>query len=317
MEKKNTLVLVGISIIILVSIASLILSYLAFKERKNIQQVIVKVEPSEYKIFVPTLPHELDFCGEKVPLEDIDVKERIERELLVNVYWYSSTILAIKRANRWFPVIEPILKKYGIPEDFKYLAVIESNLSNVVSPAGAVGFWQLMESTAKKYGLEVTKEVDERYNIEKSTEAACKYLREAYSKYRSWTLAAASYNYGMNGIDIQVSRQKTKNYYNLFLNTETYRFVARIIAMKEIMNNPEKYGYFLKEEELYKPIETKEIKVKSSVNDLVVFAKEHNINYKILKLLNPWLRENYLPNKSKKTYLIKIPKNNEYFAIDE
>ncbi|MEG8947562.1 lytic transglycosylase domain-containing protein [Rosettibacter firmus] len=290
---------------------------MAFKERKNIQQVVVKVEPADYKIFIPQLPEELDFCGEKVPLNDLDVKERIERELFVNAYWHSSTILAMKRANRWFPVIEPILKKYGIPDDFKYLAVIESNLSNVVSNAGATGFWQLMEASAKKYGLEVTKEIDERYNIEKSTEAACKYLREVYSKYKSWTLAAASYNYGMNGIDLQINRQKTKNYYNLFLNTETYRFVARIIAMKEIMRNPEKYGYYLKKEDLYQPIETEKIIVKSSINNLANFAEKHGINYKVLKLLNPWLRDNYLPNKSNKIYLIKIPKNNEYFAFDE
>lgn len=317
MNRKDIFIIVAAILIFIISLLSLIMSYMTFKERKNVQKVVVKVEPEEYKIFIPEVPEQLDFCGEKVPLNDIDVKERIERELLVNAYWHSSTILALKRANRWFPVIEPILKKYGIPNDFKYLAVIESNLSNAVSSAGAVGFWQLMEATAKKYGLEVTKEVDERYNVEKSTEAACKYLREAYSKYKSWTLTAASYNYGMNGIDLQINRQKSKNYYNLFLNTETYRFVARIVAMKEIMKNPEKYGYYLKKEDLYQPIETEEIKVKSSIQNLSDFAEKHGVNYKILKLLNPWLRDNYLPNKSNKIYFIKIPKGNEYFALDE
>jgi len=317
MKRKNIFIAVGISLVVIISLISLIMSYLAFKERKNIQQVVVKVEPETYKIFIPAVPDKLDFCGEQVPLNDIDVKERIERELFVNIYWYSSTILALKRANRWFPIIEPILNKYGIPDDFKYLAVIESNLSNVVSNAGAVGFWQLMEAAAKKYGLEVTKEVDERYNVEKSTEAACKYLREAYSKYKSWTLAAASYNYGMNGIDMQINRQRTKNYYNLFLNTETYRFVARILAMKEIMTKPEKYGYYLKKEDLYQPIETNEIIVKSSINNLASFAEKHGINYKILKLLNPWLRADYLPNKSNKIYVIKIPKKREYYFFDE
>jgi len=317
MNRKDIFIIVTAILILIISLLSLIMSYMAFKERKNVQKVIVKVEPEEYKIFIPKVPEQLDFCGEKVPLNDIDVKERIERELLVNAYWHSSTILALKRANRWFPVIEPILKKYGIPDDFKYLAVIESNLSNVVSSAGAVGFWQLMEATAKKYGLEVTKEVDERYNVEKSTEVACKYLREAHSKYKSWTLTAASYNYGMNGIDLQINRQKSKNYYNLFLNTETYRFVARILAMKEIMTNPEKYGYYLRKEDLYQPIETEEIRVKSSIQNLADFAEKHGVNYKILKLLNPWLRDNYLPNKSNKIYLIKIPKGNEYFALDE
>lgn len=317
MNKKNIFIAAGISLIVIISLISLIMSYLAFKERKNIQQIVVKIEPETYKIFIPTVPDKLDFCGELVPLNDIDVKERIERELFVNAYWYSSTILALKRANRWFPVIEPILKKYAIPDDFKYLAVIESNLSNVISNAGAVGFWQLMEAAAKKYGLEVTKEVDERYNVEKSTEAACKYLREAYLKYKSWTLAAASYNYGMNGIDLQINRQRTKNYYNLFLNTETYRFVARILAMKEIMTNPEKYGYYLKKEDLYQPIQTNEIIVKSSINNLVSFAEKHGINYKVLKLLNPWLRADYLPNKSNKIYVIKIPKGREYYLLDE
>lgn len=317
MNKKNIFLTAAILIIILASFTSLFLSYLAFKERKDVKYVIVKVEPSEDKIFIPSVPDNLNFCGEKVPLHDIDVKERIERELLINAYWYSSTVLAIKRANRWFPVIEPILKRYGIPDDMKYLAVIESNLSNVVSPAGAAGFWQLMEQAALKYGLEITREVDERYNVEKATEAACKYLKEAHSKYKSWTLAAASYNYGMNGIDLQVKRQKTKNYYDLFLNTETYRFVARIIAMKEILTHPEKYGYYLKKEELYQPIETEEININYSINDLVSFAQQHNISYKVLKILNPWLRENYLPNRSRKTYLIKIPKDNTYYPSDE
>lgn len=317
MNKKNIFLTAAILIIILASFTSLFLSYLAFKERKDVKYVIVKVEPSEDKIFIPSVPDNLNFCGEKVPLHDIDVKERIERELLINAYWYSSTVLAIKRANRWFPVIEPILKRYGIPDDMKYLAVIESNLSNVVSPAGAAGFWQLMEQAALKYGLEITREVDERYNVEKATGAACKYLKEAHSKYKSWTLAAASYNYGMNGIDLQVKRQKTKNYYDLFLNTETYRFVARIIAMKEILTHPEKYGYYLKKEELYQPIETEEININYSINDLVGFAQQHNISYKVLKILNPWLRENYLPNRSRKTYLIKIPKDNTYYPSDE
>lgn len=317
MDKKKIFIFIGIAILVIICLASLLLSYLAFKERKNIQQVVVKIEPEEYKIFIPEVPAKLDFCGEQVPLNDLDVKERIERELLVNAYWHSATILTLKRANRWFPVIEPILKNNGIPDDFKYLAVIESGLSNVVSPAGAVGFWQLMESSAKKYGLEVSREVDERYNVEKSTEAACKYLKEAYSKYKSWTLTAASYNYGLNGIDLQINRQRTKNYYNLYLNSETFRFVARILAAKEIFTNPKKYGYYLDEEKLYKPIEIKEIVVKSSISDLADFAMKHGINYKILKLLNPWLRDNYLPNKSKKTYLIKIPKGEEFSSFDE
>lgn len=317
MNNNKIILGIGIAVLVIITLASLLMSYLAFKGRKHVQQVVVKVEPSEYKVFIPEVPSKLDFCGEKVPLNDLEVKERVERELLVNAYWHSSTILALKRANRWFPVIEPILKKYGIPEDFKFLAVIESGLSNAVSSAGAAGFWQLMEASAKKYGLEVTREVDERFHVEKSTEAACKYLREAYSKYKNWTLTAASYNYGLNGIDLQINRQKTKNYYNLYLNVETFRFIARILTMKEIFSNPKKYGYYLEEDKLYKPIETEEIVVKTPINDIADFAKKHGTNYKVLKLLNPWLRDNYLPNKSRKVYLIKIPKDDEIGAFEE
>ncbi len=317
MNNKKILIWIGVSLIVLISLSAVVMSYLAFKERNKQQTVIFKSEPPEYKVFIPQLPEQMEFCGEKVPLDDIDVRERVERELLVNTHWYSATILYLKRANRWFPVIEPILKKYGIPDDFKYLAVIESGLSNVVSPAGAAGFWQFMEPAGKKHGLEINSGVDERYHVEKATAAACKYLNESHQKYKSWTLSAASYNYGLNGIDRQIDRQKTTNYYNLYLNEETYRFVARILAIKEIFENPTKFGFILKPDELYPVIPSKKIIIKTGIKNLADFAAQNDINYKILKIMNPWLRDKTLINKFGKSYSILIPESDEFLLENE
>ncbi len=259
------------------------------------------------KITSPKIPDDINFAGEKVPLQNFEVKERIDRELLVNSYWYSATILGIKRADRWFPVIEPILQRFKIPDDFKYISVIESNLYNSVSQAGAVGFWQLSEDVAKKYGLEVNDEIDERYNLEKSTEAACKYFLDAYISFKSWTLAAAAYNMGSNGLERQIEKQKSKNYYNLLLSDETSRYIARVITIKEIFLHPKVYGYYIKKEELYLPLLTTNVEVNSSISSWTDFAFHHDINYKILKYYNPWLRDITLTNKMKKTYEIKIP----------
>ncbi len=263
--------------------------------------------PQDYKIVSPNIPGEMKFSGEKVPLQNFEVKERIDRELIVNTYWHSSTILAIKRANRWFPVIEPILKKYNIPDDFKYMAVAESNLSNAVSPADAVGFWQFTEGAAKKYGLEVNHQVDERYNVEKSTEAACKYLLDAKAEFKSWTLAAASFNMGLPGMKKQLARQKADSYYSLVLGEETSRYLPRMLAVKEIMTHPEQYGYNLKKSDLYRPLRTYNINVSSSVKDWADFAISKGINYKILKYYNPWLRDNSLKNRKHITYVLKMP----------
>lgn len=263
--------------------------------------------PQKYRIISPEVPKEIYFAGERIPLENFEVYERIDRELLVNTYWHSATILAIKRANRWFPVIEPILRRYNVPDDFKYLAVAESNLDNVVSPAGATGYWQFMKAAAEKYGLEVTSEVDERYHIEKSTEAACKYLLESFQKYGSWTMAAASYNMGVAGVDNQIGRQKTNNYYNLVLNIETSRYVARIVSLKLIMQSPHKYGFDLKETDLYNPLQTYEVELSYSVSDFADWSNAQGINYKILKMYNPWLRDVKLTNRSGKTYKILMP----------
>jgi len=266
--------------------------------------------PQNYRVLVPYIPEEIEFCGEEVPLYNFSVFERIEREFIVNTYYHSATILSIKRANRWFPVIEKILEENGVPNDFKFIALAESGLANVVSPKKAVGFWQILKEPAKKYGLEITDEIDERYNVEKSTEAACKYLLDSYEKYGSWTLAAASYNLGKNGITNQLERQKADNYYNLVLNEETSRYVPRAIAYKEIFKNPKLYGFDISDSELYKPFNTYEVKVNSPVKHWADFAEIYKINYTTLKLFNPWLRENYLTNKKNNTYYIKIPIQN-------
>jgi len=253
------------------------------------------------------LPNNLNFCDEKVPLSIIDVKERLDREMTVNINLHSGTTLIIKRANRYFPIIEPILKKNGIPDDFKYLAVIESALTNATSSAGAKGFWQFMPETAKEYNLEVTESIDERYNVEKATEAACKYLKKSYAKFGNWTLVAASYNRGMAGMQKSIDAQGVNDYYDLLLTEETSRYVFRILALKEIMQNSSKYGFQLPKDVLYSPIKTKEITINEDIPDLAKYALEQGINYKILKLHNPWMRDTYLSITPEKEYIIQIP----------
>jgi membrane-bound lytic murein transglycosylase D len=253
------------------------------------------------------VPTEADFAGENTPLNIYDVRERFERELIVNANLHSSTIIILKRANRAFPIIEPILEKNGIPDDFKYLAVIESALVNATSPSGAKGYWQFMPTTAKEYKMEVNDIVDERYHLEKETEAACKYLLTAKEKFGSWTLAAASYNAGMAGIQNQLDTQKVTNYYDLLLGEETSRYVFRILALKDIMKNPKNYGFDLNPNDLYVNLPTKKLEIDSSITNLADFAKQQGINYKILKLHNPWLRDKKLVNTSRKKYVIEIP----------
>lgn len=253
-------------------------------------------------------PEAIDFAGEATPLQIYDVRERMDRELLINENLHSSTILILKRANKFFPIIEPILAKNNVPDDFKYLAVIESSLITAsVSKAGASGIWQFMKQTAVEKGMEVSESVDERYHLEKSTEAACKYLLSAKEKFGSWTLAAASYNGGMAGISKQIESQQVTNYYDLLLVEETSRYVFRILALKEIMKNPTLYGFNLQSKDLYKNLPTRKIEVDSSISNLASFAKNQGINYKILKYYNPWLRDKRLDNLGKKKYEIEIP----------
>jgi hypothetical protein len=252
-------------------------------------------------------PMQMEFAGEPVPYFINDVKERLDREMITNINFHTNTTLVIKRANKVFPVIEPILKQYGVPDDFKYLAVIESSLVNAVSPAGARGIWQFMPETAKEKGMEVTDQVDERYHLEKSTVAACKYLLEAKNKFGDWTLAAASYNGGMAGITRRLQEQEVANFYDLLLTEETSRYVFRILALKEIMQNPAKYGFSMPNEVLYQPIPVKKIEIDSTITNLATFAKSQGINYKILKIHNPWLRDKKLINKTGKKYELEIP----------
>ena len=260
-----------------------------------------------YKIVSVPIPDTLSFAGEAIPLDIFYVREALDRELSVNTYWHSSTLQIIKKAQRWFPMYDSILQANNVPLDFKYLSVIESGLANVTSPAGAKGYWQFMKGTAKDYGLEVNKEVDERYNVEKSTEAACKYLLKSYEKFGNWTLVAAAYNAGNRGISKQIERQKAGSFYDLLLSDETSRYIYRIAALKLIFENPEIYGFYLEEEELYPQIPTHMVEINDEVEDFADFAKLHGINYKILKYFNPWLRQNYLKNRKKKTYKIIIP----------
>lgn len=267
---------------------------------------------NDYNVYALEMPDGLNFADEAVPIENPDIYERMDRELLVNTYWQSNGLLMFKRAQKYFPIIEPILEKNGVPDDFKYLAVIESGLTNAVSPAGARGFWQIMKATGRENGLEVNANVDERYNLELATEVACKYLKKAKQRLGSWTLAAAAYNAGNAGIARRLKEQKVNGYYDLLLGEETGRYMFRIVALKEILNHPSKYGFNFNTNDLYQPIPTYKVEVDTIVTDFAKFAKRFGINYKILKLHNPWLREPHLNNKSKKSYTIEIPKEGYY-----
>lgn len=267
---------------------------------------------NDYNVYALQVPGNLEFAGEPVPLKNPDILERMDRELLVNTYWQSNGLLMFKRANKYFPVIEPILKKHGVPDDFKYLAVIESGLMNVVSPAGARGVWQIMPATARENGLEVNDNVDERYNLEMATEVACKYLLDAKENLGSWTLAAAAYNAGNAGVARRLKEQNVTDYYDLLLGEETGRYLFRIVALKEILSNPAKYGFNFREKDLYQDVPTYKVEVDTAVTDFTKFAESFGINYKILKLHNPWLREPHLNNRSRKLYKIDIPKEGYY-----
>lgn len=253
------------------------------------------------------LDNKINFSNESVPTHITDVKERLDREMIVNINFHSNTTLVIKRANRYFPIIEPILKKHGIPDDFKYLCVIESSLSNVTSPAGAKGFWQFMPATATEYGLEVSDTVDERYHLIKATEAAADYFNKAYERFGNWTLVAAAFNRGTTGIQRQLDLQMVDSYYDLFINQETSRYVFRILALKEIMSDPTKYGFNIPKDARYPMIKTKSVNINENIDNLYQFAKDQGINYKLLKLHNPWLQSDKLEVRTGKTYQISIP----------
>ncbi|WP_299126971.1 lytic transglycosylase domain-containing protein [uncultured Winogradskyella sp.] len=303
---KNVLAAIGLVCILALFVFSM--------QKAPSDEMIGKETPlvNDYNVYALEMPEGLNFAGEYVPIENPDIYERMDRELLVNTYWQSNGLLMFKRAQKYFPIIEPILKKNGIPDDFKYLAVIESGLTNAVSPAGARGFWQIMKATGRENGLEVNTNVDERYNLEKATEVACTYLNRAKAQLGSWTLAAAAYNAGNAGISKRLREQGVNDYYDLLLGEETGRYMFRIVALKEILNNPSQYGFNFNKSDLYNNIPTYRVEIDTAVADFSQFAKRFGINYKILKLHNPWLREGHLNNKSRKLYTLQIPKEGYY-----
>ncbi len=268
---------------------------------------LVKNVAESYQIKAVKLPINMDLAGERVPLEKADIKERMDRELLVNTYWQSNGLLLIKRANKYFPILEPLLAKHGLPDDFKFLALAESAFIDETSSVGAAGMWHFMKSTGREYGLEINNNVDERYHIEKSTKVAAEYLKKAYNRFNSWTLAAAAYNAGNYGVGSRLETQQVTSYYDVLLPDETERYVFRILALKEIISNPEKYGFEFDKEDLYTLPSTYTVKVDTAITNIALFAKKHGTTYKDLKLHNSWLRENKLNNKSGKLYEIKIP----------
>lgn len=291
------LVLLGVNLIV-------------YSNKRNTDDYYVNEFNKNYKVYSLNLPSKLIFAGEDVPLNQFDVRESLDRELLLNTYWQSQSILLHKRAYRWFQKISPILKSNGIPDDFKYLALIESGFTNAVSPSGASGFWQFLDKTAVNYGLIVNDNIDERYHVQKSTEAACRYFKEAYKKFGNWTLVAASYNMGINGLGKQVETQKVNSYYDLLLNQETARYIFRILAIKEILENPQKYGFVLRKKDLYPQIPIQQLQIDSSITNIANFSQQLGLNYKLIKLLNPWLRQNTLENKENKNFIIEVPAKN-------
>lgn len=267
---------------------------------------VKKNKKIQYKWYIPDIPEQIDFAGEKVPLDRWDVREQLEREVLTNSYYHTSTLYILRLTTRYFPIIEARLKANGVPDDFKYLCVAESALRNQTSAAGAEGYWQFLEGSGKRYGLEINKEVDERYNIEKSTDAACKYLKEAYDRFGSWTAAAASYNCGQAGYSRFSDYQQKSNYYDLLLPDETMRYVFRILALKHIISNADQLGFIVTDDDVYKPIETRKITVQETIPNLADWAIYHGSNYRMLKILNPWLRDHSLTVKNN-VYTIELP----------
>jgi len=263
----------------------------------------------QQQIFSPAIPDTMSFAGEEVPLDQYYVRESLDREMIVNTFGHTNTLLYFKRAHRYFPVIEPILKKNGVPADFKYLCVIESGLTNATSPAKAQGFWQLIKATGQKYGLEINEEIDMRNNLEAATEAACKFLKVLYNNLGSWTAAAAAYNCGEAGLSKNLNKQSIASYYDTRLNNETSRYVYRILAVKQIMQHPQQYGFYLRPCDLYPIIPTRTAKLSGQNVDLYNFAKQNNTSYKVFRELNPWITTEKLSNKANKSYTVKLPVN--------
>ena len=312
MKTRNLLLACGMAIILIGVTAAITFSLAQsndeqLEEYEGTDQEFLSFDRIDHITHDIELPETMTFCDEEVPLDLFYVRERLERELLVKSYLHSSTLLLLKRSSRWFPVMEPIMEKYGLPEDFKYLAMIESSLTNAVSPAKATGFWQFLEATGKQYDLEINKEVDMRYNVEKETVAACRYLKDSYRKFGDWTLSAAAFNCGNGRISKTMEEQRVDSYYDMLLPEETQLYVYRILALKLITENPEKYGFQIRDNGWYQPYECKIVTVSESIPDLVDFAYEQGTNLKMLKYFNPWLRGNSLTISTGNSYEIKIP----------
>lgn len=307
--KKTQFLLYACILISAFNLCALLIYFYITPTKNQSAHFSVVPPPHRSEIF---MPDEISLGGECTPLQRQDVREALAKELIVNTYLHSHTIQILQMAPRIFSIIEPILQKHGIPDDFKYLAVIESRLNPLAtSPAGAVGVWQIMKDTGKELNLEINDEIDERYHLEKSTEAAATYLKKAYSKLGSWTLAAAAYNAGQAMLTKQMNLQKENHYYNLLLGEETERYVFRILALKQIMNHPEKYNFYISNTYPIEP--TRKVEVKGKIKSWADFAQSHDITYKTLKRFNPWLRKNDLKNKQKKTYIITIPTQKELY----
>ncbi len=308
MTKKLTLYIVALAGILTLAV---------FGSYKEKEEKLPKIDNSSKEVLSQrvesvTLTRSFDLAGEVIPTKIPDIRERLERELLRNAYYHSSTVMNIKRSRRFFPKIEQILAEEGVPQDFKFLAVAESDLTQATSPAGAKGIWQFMKGTGKEYGLEVNNDIDERMHFEKSTRAACKYLKKLHARFGSWTMAAAAYNMGGSRLKKESAAQKSKHYYDLNLNQETARYVFRIAALKELMTNPETYGYYLDPQDYYQELtDYSTIEQTTTVENLGDFASKYGISYRQLKVYNPWMKSTRLPNASGKRYEIKIP-NNKY-----
>lgn len=309
-KMKKSLLLIPLTIVI----TTLIIVLVVFLSADN----ILKTESEKPKVLSMTasiaIPESMEFAGEKITFDRYDKRERMDRELNSFTYFHSTTLLLFKRANRFFPIIEPILQQEGVPDDLKYLAVIESNLDpRAVSPARAAGLWQFLQTTAKQYGLETRTDVDERYHVQKSTVAACRYLKEAYQKHGSWSGAALSYNGGQARITKGIADQQVSDPLDLWLVEETSRYYYRMLAIKQIFENPQQYGFVIKPEHLYKPMQFKEVQVSSPIPDLVSFAKQHKVTYAQMKDFNSWLRNTSLSNPSGKTYTLLIPTQEDLY----
>ena len=316
-EKKNR---IPVAVVLLLMVSALSAAVVAkyilsapkpvniFEQTKNECAGVKWINPidSLNSVSPVTIEGDLYFAGERVPIEDPEVKERLERELQLNTHWHSNTMMGMKMANRYFGEVEKLLSENGVPSDFKYLALIESGFRNEVSPAGAVGFWQLVKGTAQSLGLQVNNEVDERYNIDKATKAACDYLKDGKEKFGSWTTSAASYNLGRPSMAQRIKDQKSRNFYDMYFNPETSRYIFRMLAMKIIFSNPKQAGFDIETKDLYQPYKYKVVEIDSGIADVADFAAQYNLKYKHIKMVNTWLREASLTNKERKKYLIKI-----------